>query len=350
MKKLFFNFILKVLIPIIFVCFLANCTVIDHARHPDEKSSPPTWPTYEQILKENYKGPKARVVVNSFLDKSASGKETSLAGDGMTEMLCDALLATNRYIIQVQKLSDDTIRRQNIVENGQMKKDGEADLLLDGFIKDFKHGIAGAGEETGGTSYVTLMITVTNPRTNQILATERVMGKATDLRGNNRKSRGKLPEVFKDFLKTPMEKAIHMAIEESASFVVAKTPAESYRVYPMIPLKETPKPPPMKAKPEMATPSQPTHMIPSPPLRTTHVVWDSVNLRKGPGLTHQVIGNLKKGTSLKIIEVQGDWLRVRLGNGSEAWVNKSATSEAPKPPPPPPPPPNVPPPPKPTPM
>jgi hypothetical protein len=289
-------------------------------------------------------------VVNSFLDKSASGKETSLAGDGMAEMLCDALLATNRYIIQVQRPSDDAIRRQDMTENGQMKKDVEADLLLDGFIKDFKHGIAGAGEETGGTSYVTLMITVTNPRTNQILATERVMGKATDLRGTNRKSRGKLPEVFKDFSRTPMEKAIHMAIEESASFIVAKTPPESYRVFPMIPPKETPKPPPMKAKPENATPQQPTRVIPSIPLRTTQVVWDSVNLREGPGLIHKVIGNLKKGTSLKIIEVQGDWLRVRLGNGSEAWVNKSATSEAPKPLPSPPPPPSNVPPPKPTPM
>ena len=115
--------------------------------------------------------------------------------------------------------------------------------------------------------------------------------------------------------------------------------------------KETSKHPPMKVQPEIVSPSQTTHATLSPPLRSTQVVWDSVNLREGPGTTHKVIGNAKKGASLKIIEVQGDWLRVRLGNGSEAWVSKLATSEAPKPPPPPPPPPsNAPPPPKPTPM
>jgi len=348
MKESLFNFILKVLIPITFIFFLANCTVIDQAMHPDEKSSSPTWPTYEQILKENYKGPKARVVVNRFIDRSARGKETSQAGDGMAEMLRNALLATNRYIIQVRRSSDDAIRRQDIAESGGMKKDEEIDLLLDGIIKDFKHGIAGAGEETGGTSSVTLIMTVTNSRTNQILATERVGGKATDLGGTTRKGGGGLPEVFKDFSRTPMEKAIHIAIEEAASFIVAKTPPESYRVFPVIPPKETPKRPPIKAQPEVASPSQPARIIPSPPLRTTQVVWDSVNLREGPGMTNKVIGNAKKGTSLKIIEVQGDWLRVRLGNGSEAWVSKLATSEAPKPPPPPPPS-NVPPP-NPTPM
>jgi uncharacterized protein YgiM (DUF1202 family) len=51
-------------------------------------------------------------------------------------------------------------------------------------------------------------------------------------------------------------------------------------------------------------------------------------------MNYKVIGNAKKGTSLKILEIKGDWLRVRLEDGSEAWVSKLATSEAPKPPPP----------------
>jgi uncharacterized protein YgiM (DUF1202 family) len=52
-----------------------------------------------------------------------------------------------------------------------------------------------------------------------------------------------------------------------------------------------------------------------------------VNLREGPGTNYKVIGNVKKGTSLKILEVKGDWLYVRLEDGSEAWVSKLATSE-----------------------
>jgi uncharacterized protein YgiM (DUF1202 family) len=50
-------------------------------------------------------------------------------------------------------------------------------------------------------------------------------------------------------------------------------------------------------------------------------------------MNHKVIGKVRKGTSLNILEVKGDWLHVRLENGSEAWVIKLATSEAPKSPP-----------------
>jgi len=110
------------------------------------------------------------------------------------------------------------------------------------------------------------------------------------------------------------------AIEESASLIVAKTPPESYRVL-AAPPKEASKTTPIIAK---VTP-------PPPSLPTTQVVWDSVNLRKGPGTSYKVVGNLKKGTSLKILEANGDWLRVRLEDGSTGWVSKLATSEAPRP-------------------
>jgi uncharacterized protein YgiM (DUF1202 family) len=146
-----------------------------------------------------------------------------------------------------------------------------------------------------------------------------VKGKATDFVGTSGK-RGALPEVFKDFSKTPMEKAIRTAVEESASFIVAKTPPESYRVSPAPP-KEASKPAPVA--PKVAPP-------PPPALPTTQVVWDSVNLRKGPGTRYKIVGSVKKGTSLKILEVNGDWLRVRLEDGSTAWVSKLATSESPK--------------------
>ena len=337
MRKLSINLILKVL-SIAFILFLMSCSAIDQVIHPDEKPTTPTWPTYGQILEENYKGPKARVIITKFIDKSVRGQENSQAGDGIAEMLRQAMLATNRYIVQVQKSLYDVSRGQNIGDSGRIKKEDESDLLVEGFIKEFKQGIAGAGEEGGGASYVTLMLTVTNPRTNQILSTERVRGKATDFGGIIGKGGVKLPEVFKDFSKTPMEKAIRIAIEDSTSFIVAKTPPESYRVSPIIPPKETPKPPPVKVQPEVTLTPPPPVVTPPPPLRVTRVAWDNVNLREGPGTNYKVIRNVKKGTSLGILEVKGTWLRIRLEDGIEAWVNKLATSEgsnaSPSPPPP----------------
>lgn len=89
---------------------------------------------------------------------------------------------------------------------------------------------------------------------------------------------------------------------------------------------------PLVPEPPKATP--PSQPLPSPlaPLHTTKIVWNSVNLREGPGLNFRVIGNAKKETPLSILEDKGNWLRVRLQDGSEAWVSKAATSEAPKPP------------------
>jgi curli biogenesis system outer membrane secretion channel CsgG len=320
MRELLFNFAHKLLAPITLVCFLTSCSAIDQVIHPGEKPNSPPRATYEEILKQNYKGPKARVAVIKFTDKS-SGKDMSQVGDGMAEMLCNAMLATKRYIVQMRKSSDDVIKSQEVREGRRPNKEEEIDLLVEGVIKEFSPGIPGAGDRSGGASYVTIIVTVTDSRTNQMLATEKVRGKATDFAATSGK-RGMLPEVFKDFSKTPMEKAIRTTVEESASFIVAKTPPESYRILPAPP-KEAPKPAPVAPKVAPLAP-------PPPPLPTTQVVWDSVNLRTGPGTSYKIVGNVKKGASLKILEVNGGWMRVRLDDGSTAWVSKLATSEAPK--------------------
>lgn len=105
-----------------------------------------------------------------------------------------------------------------------------------------------------------------------------------------------------------------------------------------------PKEPPQKSIPQTTSPSSipesPRISPPSPPStpppqptpaqRVTKVVWESVNLREGPGLNFKVIGSLKKGTALSVLEEKGNWLKVRFEDGKEAWVSKLATSEAPK--------------------
>ena len=294
--------------------FLVGCAGVE----PATKSPSSTRLTYGQILKENYKGSKARVAVVRFADRSARDKEISQVGDGMADMLRHALLATNRYIVQARRSADDVNGDQGLGNNGRVNKEKETDLLVEGEIREFKPGIPGAGDESGGGSYVTVIVTMTDPRTKQTLAAERVKIRATEFGRSTGRVGGPLPEVFKGFSKTLMEKAIRMTIEESASIVVAKTPPDAYRVAPVTAQKETPKTTP----PKVTSP---------PPLRTTQVAWDSANLREGPGKDYKVIRSVKKGTSLKILEIDGDWLHVRLEDGTTAWVSKSATSEAPKP-------------------
>ena len=333
-REALINFVSKLSMTIVILSYLVSCSTIDQALHPDEK---PTWPSYEQLLKEGYKGPKARVVVAGLTD-SARGRETSQVADGMAEMLRSALLATNRYIVHSRKPSNDIARSQDAADTSRIKKEEEIDLLIDGRVKEFTPGVAGAGEKTEGTSHVTLMITVTDARTNKVLDTKKMRGKTADSETPG-KNGIRLPEAFRDFSRTPMEKAIRISIEESASFIVAKTPPESYRIFPPPPPpKEPPKPPPPKVQPEVTSRPQAPVVAPKPILRVARVVWANVNLREGPGANYRVIGNVKKGTSLKILEAKGDWLRVRLEDGTEAWVSKLATSEASGPDPSPPPP------------
>ena len=137
---------------------------------------------------------------------------------------------------------------QDLGNNGRVNKEKEIDLLVEGEIREFKPGIPGAGDESGGASYVTVIVTLTDPRTKQILTTERLKIKATEFGGSTGRVGGPLPEVFKGFSKTLMEKAIRMTIEESASLVVAKTPRDSYRVALLLHRRKPPNTPPVSPK------------------------------------------------------------------------------------------------------
>jgi uncharacterized protein YgiM (DUF1202 family) len=193
---------------------------------------------------------------------------------------------------------------------------------------------------------VALVITGIDARTSRRVFSEQVEGKAIDIGGLIGGFGGPLAGGLAVFAKTPMEKAIRIAIEEAVKVVVTKTPAEYYRVPATpqtkvttvpptgppktIPQTVPPQPPAVTIPSQSPSPSQPSIGISGPAHRTTQVMWDFVNLREGPGTKYKIIGNIKKGASLIILEEQGDWLFVRLEDGKEAWVSKKATSEATK--------------------
>lgn len=113
--------------------------------------------------------------------------------------------------------------------------------------------------------------------------------------------------------------------EESAP---SPLPKES----PPKPIQQTTSPSSMPESPKISPPSS-TSTLPPPTIpaqRVTKIVWESVNLREGPGLNFKVIGSVKKGMVLSVLDEKGNWLKVRVEDGKEAWVSKLATSEATK--------------------
>jgi curli biogenesis system outer membrane secretion channel CsgG len=359
MKRILFFF--AVLIVVLSAVLLSNA-VRAQVIPPRASGTPSSGPTIDQAQKEDYMGPKARVAVTKFVDKSAKGHYTGQIGDGMAEMLANGLFSTNRYIVLERQSLGDVIKEQDLGASGRVKTEtapqiGEiegADLLIEGTITEFEPGSSGAGGGVGGilsrssgivggifggvkNSHVAMIIKVIDAKTGRRLASEQVEGKATDIGGLGGLGGGGLAGSLGGYSKTPMEKAIRVAIEESVRLIVAKTPAEYYRVG------VTPQPRPQAVSSPVAqpksVPSQPVSSAPSsaPPAagtsRTEHrivyVIWPKVSLREGPGTNFKAVLEVQKGTPLSVIEEKGSWLRGRLEDGQEGWIGKATTAENP---------------------
>ncbi len=333
-----------------------SCAALERITQPTAKSTSTGGPTIDEVQKEKYDGPKARIAVPKFLDKSAKGKVTGQIGDGMADMLAHALFKTNRFIVLERQSLPDVLQEQDLGASGRVSPEtasriGQiegADLLVLGAITEFEPGTAGAeGKGRGGggkrdplnilsdiftsvkISHVALIVRVVDTKSARIVASEQVEGKATDISGMIDIGGGDLAGVFSGFSKTPMEKAIRIAIQEAVRLLIAKTPPEYYRHLP--PQKEPPVSPPEPPRPP--DPPKPPFPPPEPKphepsLRTTKVTVTSENLREKP--QGKIVGKVNKGTTLVILEEIEKWLRVRLEDGREAWIWRASTSEGTK--------------------
>jgi len=249
MKRTVFIIFALILFLIHLTWYLATAQVIA----PKAKGTPSGGKTIDQAQQEDAMGPKARVAVTRFNDKSAKGHYTGNIGDGMAEMLANALFNTNRYIVLERQSIDDVLKEQDLGASGRVKKEtaakiGEiegADLLIEGNITEFEPGSSGAGGGLGGisrglgviggvmggvkSSHVAMIVKVIDSRTGRRLASEQIEGKATDIGGMAGMGGYHLAGGFGAYSNTPMEKAIRVAIEEAVRLIVAKTPPEYFR-------------------------------------------------------------------------------------------------------------------------
>jgi len=69
---------------------------------------------------------------------------------------------------------------------------------------------------------------------------------------------------------------------------------------------------------------------PSPlPVGRGKVIWDYVNLRKGPGIRYRIIGKAYLRNTVEILTENPGWMRVRLESGAEGWMSKKAALVSP---------------------
>src|SRR5439155_10792986 len=215
-------------------------------------------------------GPKARVAVSRFTDQSGKGKGIAVGypvfawytpqiGNGMADMLSDALLQSNRFIVLDREAIQDVLQVQDLAAGGRISHEtgaplGQvegADLLIKGSVTEFEPGSAGAnagailggfgwtGAAIGGLlgglrqSHVAIIIQVVDAKTSRILFSTTAEGKANDFDIGSA-----LGEIGGGFLggaglgtwqKTPVEKAIRIAVQQAVRELASKTPPAYFR-------------------------------------------------------------------------------------------------------------------------
>jgi curli biogenesis system outer membrane secretion channel CsgG len=226
---------------------------------PKATVTSPDGKSIEEAQQEAYDGPKARVAVDQFKDKTGKGWWTGAIGDGMADMLATALFHSNRYIVLERQTLGSVLKEQDLATAGRIKKGTEAptgeiegaELLITGAVTEFEGAQSGIGGGTiggiGGTAgrilggiaggfknaHMAIDVRVIDTRTSRIVSATTVEGRATDfalggaLAGAG--GGGALGGALGGWSKTPTEKALRICIQEAVKFIATKTPATYYR-------------------------------------------------------------------------------------------------------------------------
>lgn len=289
-------------------------------------------PGIAEAQAEAYNGPKARIAVARFKDKTGSGWWTGRIGDGMADQLVTALFNTHRFIVLERQTLNDVLTEQDLGASGRVRSDTAApigqiegaELLVVGAVTEFQGAASGGGGGLGGftggflgalaggykKAHMAIDMRIIDARTSRILAATSVEGEATDVNlggliGGYGGS-GALAAGLGGWKNTPTEKALRICIKEAVNFIVSKTPQTYYHYG-----------------------SSPAPASPSVGSSDTVVVNSrTLNVRSGPGTNYGVIFGVSKGVRLTVLERTRGWIRVKSPTGQIGWVSGKYTSPA----------------------
>ena len=226
---------------------------------PKATVTTPEGKSIDEAQREAYDGPKARIAVARFTDKTGKGWWTGAIGDGMADMMATALFHSNRYIVLERQTLGEVLREQDLGASGRVKRGTEApigeiegaELLITGAVTEFEGaqsgvggalgGIGAAGRILGGISggikndHMAIDVRIVDTKTSRIVAATSVEGEASDfnLGGalGGAVGGGALGGALGGWSKTPTEKALRICIQEAVKFIAARTP-QTYYHYP----------------------------------------------------------------------------------------------------------------------
>ena len=214
-----------------------------------------------------YHGPRARIAVAHFEDRTAKGYDR--IGDGRATMFTTALVNSRRYIVLERDLIDEVIREQDLAAGGRVGAGTEtpfgeiegAEILLTGAVTEFepeKFGVGGAvlglgtligsavlhekvdglpvGAATYRESHIALDLRLIDTATSRILASVSVESRGRDWGGLIVAEVGggytRLPLAFGGFQKAATEKAVRKAVDLGVSALTLRAPPHYFRYGP----------------------------------------------------------------------------------------------------------------------
>jgi curli biogenesis system outer membrane secretion channel CsgG len=290
-------------------------------------------PDINEALKEAYNGPRARVAVARFIDKTGTKGSwyNETIGEGIADQMATALFNSNRFIVLERQNLDEVVAEQNLVRQGKVRGDTAvvideiegAELLITGAVTELK----GIGEDSdaGGSTislgklfslvsrkaHIAIDVRVIDVRTSRIVAATSVEGKATSVKlrlkqADDDDSDGEaLNSKLAIWRNTPIGKAMRICIQRAVDFIASKTPAVYYRHG-------------RPASKLSATPRLPVQVYAIDSV--IRVKKLKVNLRGGPSTDHTVLTSLTLGALLLVKEQSGSWVQVRTTDGQNGWL------------------------------
>jgi curli biogenesis system outer membrane secretion channel CsgG len=184
--------------------------------------------TVQQAQAEPYNGPKKRIAVSAFEYRAGQGSRE--IGNGMSDMLTDALFNSGRFIVLERERLDEVMEEQDRSNTNRFKKDtaapkGElegAELLIRGSVTQFEPNCKGGSVivASGKEACMAINLRIVDAKTGRVV-------NATTVEGTSGKgsvgfiyARSELPIGLGAYRKTPMEAAIRNCIETAVHHIV----------------------------------------------------------------------------------------------------------------------------------
>lgn len=212
-------------------------------------------PNINEVAQQQYNGPKARIAVARFTDKSNDShwwrKEI---GEGMADQLTTALVGTNRFIVLERQALDAVLSEQDLAASGRVSAAsgaayGEiegAEIVVVAAVTEFDDDSSGASIGTGGFigdvfssvsagfsgSHMAIDLRLIDTRTSRILAATSIEGGSKDFDFTSAATNfggALVGGNLSGWSNTPKEKALREVIIKAVEFLQTKVPATYYR-------------------------------------------------------------------------------------------------------------------------